>query len=85
VDEALQLPLPLPLVAPPGWQVVSPLSTAAASLVVHRGRAVDAVGAEIASSLSLPYATPALEAGSMSACILPLTSKPKLSTLNPNP
>ena len=76
LDEALQMPLPLPLVAPPGWKVVSPLSTAAASLVVHRGRTVDAVGSEIASSLSLPYATPALEAGSMPACIFPASNLP---------
>ena len=32
VDHSTGLPLPAPLVAPPGWRAVSPLSTAAASL-----------------------------------------------------
>ena len=39
VDHSTRLPIPAPLVAPPGWQAVSPLSTAAAALVVHRGLA----------------------------------------------
>jgi hypothetical protein len=41
--------------------VLSPLSTAAATLVIYRGRDPSIVGAEVASTLSLPFATPALE------------------------
>lgn len=64
VDASTMLPLPLPAMAPPGWRTVSPLSTAAASLVLHRGRNGDdpsVTAAELASTLALPFATPALE------------------------